>query len=111
MAYTAGNLLCLTGMAPGRNLYRYDIDGTTDDVDDVEAAGFFNNVDDDLKLGIGDFITVVEWDGTPFDAGQILTNALQLVVTNVIANDAAASAGNVNCAQVFLTSSLFSSGT
>lgn len=108
MAYTAGNLIALVNAPPGRMLYRYDTD---DDVDDVEAAGYFNNVDDNLNLQIGDRIDVFEWDGTPFDDGQVLVNALQLVVTNVIANDAAASAGNVNCAQVFLTTSLFSSGT
>ena len=109
MAYTAGNLLNLTpGAPPGRAIYRYDAP-SGDDVDDVEAAGYFNNKDDDLNLQIGDQINVFEWDGDPHAAGQILTNALQLVVTNVIANDAAASAGAVNTAQVFLTTSLFSS--
>lgn len=111
MAYTASRLLNLTGQAPGRNLYRYDIDGSVDDVDDVEAAGYFNNKDDSLILAIGDQINVFEWSSTPFASGSTLTNALQLVVTNVISNDAAASAGNVNAAQVFLTTSLFSSGT
>lgn len=111
MAYTASRLLNLTGQAPGRNLYRYDIDGTVDDVDDVEAAGYFNNKDDDLNLAIGDRVDVFEWSATPFAAASTLTNALQLVVTNVISNTAAASAGNVNLAQVFLATSLFSSGT
>lgn len=111
MAYTAGNLHCLVNAPPGRALYRYDCDGTVDDVDDVEAAGYFNNKDDNLNLQIGDRIDVFEWSATPFAAASTLTNALQLVVTNVISNDAAASAGNVNCAQIFLTTSLFSSGT
>ena len=111
MAYTAGNLFALTNGPPGRMLYRYDCNGTTDDVDDVEAAGFFNNLDDNLNLAIGDRIDVYEWSAVPFASGSTLTNALQLVVTNTIANDAAASAGNVNTAQVFLTTSLFSSGT
>ena len=111
MAYVAGRLVCKTGLPPGRNDYRYDVDGSVDDVDDVEAAGYFNNKDDNLNLAIGDRIDVFEWSATPFAAGSTLTNALELVVTNVIANDAAASAGNVNCAQVFLTTSLFSSGT
>jgi hypothetical protein len=111
MAYTASRLLNLTCQAPGRNLYRYDIDGSVDDVDDVEAAGYFNNKDDDLNLAIGDRVDVYEWSATPFAAASTLTNALQLVVTNTIAKDAAASAGNVNAAQVFLTTSLFSSGT
>lgn len=108
MAYTAGNLFSDSNAPPGRMTYRYD---TTDDVDDVEAAGYFNNKDDNLKLAIGDRIDVFEWDATPFAAASILTNALQMVVTNVISDDAAASAGNVNLAQVFLTTSLFSSNT
>ena len=111
MAYTASRFLNLTGQAPGRNMYRYDIDGTVDDVDDVEAAGFFSNLDDNLNLQIGDRIDVYEWSAVPFASGSTLTNALQLIVTNVISNTAAANAGNVNCAQVFLTTSLFSSGT
>ena len=111
MAYTASRLRNITGQPPGRNIYRYDIDGSVDDVDDVEAAGYFNNKDDDLILAIGDQINVFEWSAVPFAAASTLTNALQLVVTNIIANDAAASAGNVNAAQIFLTTSLFSSGT
>lgn len=110
MAYTAGNLLCLTGMAPGRNIYRYDLP-SGDDVDDAEASGYFNNKDDTLNLQIGDVINVFEWSDTPHAAGSTLTNALQLVVTNVISNEAAASAGNINAAQVYLVTSLFSSGT
>ena len=109
MAYVAGRLYNLTGGPPGRALYRYDSDGTVDDVDDVEAAGFFNNVDDNLKLAKGDLIMVFEWDAVPFAAASILTNALQMIVTNVIADDAATSAGACNTAQVFLGTSLFSS--
>ena len=109
MAYTAGNLLNMSpGAPPGRTLYRYDAP-SGDDVDDVEAAGYFNNKDDNLNLQIGDVIWVFEWDGDPHAAGQLVTNALQLVVTNVISNDATASAGAVNTAQVFLATSLFSS--
>ena len=111
MAYTASRFINETCQAPGRNTYRYDIDGSVDDVDDVEAAGYFNNKDDDLNLQIGDRIDVFEWSAVPFAAASTLTNALQFVVTNVISNTAAASAGAVNVAQVFLTTSLFSSGT
>lgn len=111
MAYTASRLLNLTSMAPGRNTYRYDIDGSVDDVDDVEAAGYFNNKDDDLILAIGDRVDVYEWSAAPFAAASTLTNAIQLVISNVISNTAAASAGNVNAAEVFLATSLFSSGT
>lgn len=111
MAYTASRLRNLTCQPPGRNIYRYDVDGTVDDVDDVETAGYFNNKNNDLILAIGDQINVFEWSSVPHASGSTLTNALQLVVTNAIATDAAASAGNVNAAQVFLTTSLFSSGT
>ena len=111
MPYVAGRLFGLVNAPPGRMMYRYDIDGSVDDVDDVETAGYFNNLDDNLNLQIGDRIDVFEWSGVPFAAAATLTNALQLVVTNVISNDAAASAGAVNTAQIFLTTSLFSSGT
>jgi hypothetical protein len=46
MAYTAGNLFSISSGPPGRGVYRYDCNGTVDDVDDVEAAGFFNNLED-----------------------------------------------------------------
>jgi hypothetical protein len=109
MAYVAGRLFTTQAAPPGRALYRYDTDNTVDQVDDVEAAGFFSNKDDDLNLQIGDRIDVFSWSGVPFASGSTLVNALQLVVTNVIPLDAAANAGNVNTAQVFLTTSLFSS--
>lgn len=111
MAYVPGRLFAPYSAPPGRGQYRYDVDGTVDDVDDVEAAGYFNNKDDNLKLAIGDRIDVFEWSATPFANGSTLTNALQLVVTNVIDDAAVAGAGNVNTAQVFLTTSLFSSLT
>lgn len=111
MAFTAARLINLTGLSPGRNSYRYDIDGTVDDVDDVEAAGYFNNLDDNTNFGKGDLIEVIEWDAAPFGAAALITNYLSLIVTNVIANDAASSAGNINTAQRGLTTSLLSSGT
>lgn len=109
MAYNATYLFTTQAAPPGRGTYRYDINGTVDDVDDVEAANYFNNVTNNLNLAVGDRIDVFEWSGVPFASGGTLTNAIQLVVTNVIANDAASSAGRVNLAQVFLTTSLFSS--
>ena len=108
MAYTAGNLFLVASAPPGRCVYRYD---TTDQVDQVEAANYFNNVTHDLKLAKGDRIDVFTWNATPHAAASLVTNGLQLIVTNVIANDAAAGAGRVNAAQVFLATSLFSSGT
>jgi hypothetical protein len=108
MAYTAGNLQGLVNAPPGRMSYRYD---TTDHPDVVEAAGYFNNKDDNLNLQVGDRVDVFLWSATPFAAGSLVTAGLQMIVTNVIGNDAAASAGAVNLAQVFLATSLFSSGT
>ena len=111
MAFTSSRFVNENCLPPGRSSYRLDIDGSVDDVDDVEAANYINNVTHNQNLAIGDRIDVFEWSAVPFAAGSTLTNALQLVVTNVIANDAASSAGRVNMAQVFLATSLFSSGT
>ena len=108
MAYTAGNLFSTATAPPGRGMYRYD---TTDQVDQVEAANYFNNVTNNLKLAKGDRVDVYSWSATPFATASLVTNALQMIVTNVIADDAASSAGRVNLAQVFLTTSLFSSLT
>ena len=108
MAYTAGNLFSTAAAPPGRGQYRYD---TTDQVDQVEAANYFNNVTHNLKLAKGDRVDVYSWSATPFATASLVTNALQMIVTNVIADDAASSAGRVNLAQVFLTTSLFSSLT
>jgi hypothetical protein len=108
MAYTAGNLRAQINAPPGRGHYRYD---TTDHPDLVEAANYFNNKDNNLNLQIGDRIDVFKWSDTPFAAGSLLQNAMMLVVTNVIARTAAVGPGRVNCAQVFLVTSLLSSGT
>ena len=107
MAYTAGNLRNEIAAPPGRGSYRYD---STDLVDVVEDAGYFNNLDDNLNLAIGDFIKVLTWSGTPFASGNTITEAKHFVVTNVISNTAAASAGNVNVAEVFISTGLLSSG-
>lgn len=106
MAYTAGNLVGLVNAAPGRMLYRYD---STDAVDAVEDAGYFNNSDDDLNLQIGDLIFAFTWSDTPFAAGNTISEAKQFVVTNVIDNAAASSAGNVDIAEVFIATGLLSS--
>lgn len=107
MAYTAGNLFGLVNAPPGRMVYRYD---STDLVDVVEDAGYFNNKDDNLNLQKGDVIKVFTWSSTPFAAASTISEAKQFVVTNVISNDAAASAGNVNIAEVFVSTGLLSSG-
>lgn len=105
MALNAANLVNLTGQAPGRNTYRYD---TTDEIDAVEAANYFNNRTGTLNLAKGDRIDVYKWNGTVFETASLITNAIQLVVTNVIPITGS-TGGQVNCAQVFLSTSLFSS--
>lgn len=102
MAYTAGNL-ALYGSVNGFGLYRYD---TTDALDLVEDAGYFNNKDDDLKLAKGDIIQAFGW-ATAVRSGT-LSEAKPFVVTNVIDNDAAASAGAVNVAEIWVTTSISS---
>ena len=107
MAYTAGNLRNEIAAPPGRGSYRYD---STDPVDDVEDAGYFNKLDENLNLAIGDFIKVITWSGTQFAYGNTMTEAKHFVVTNVISNTEAASAGEVNVAEVFIATGLLSSG-
>lgn len=80
MAYTEGNLWGAVGLPPGRGIYTYH---TSDDVNTVETAGYFNNSDDDLNLQPGDLIHVVIWDGTPFDSGQVVNGYSLQVVTTV----------------------------
>ena len=94
MAYLAGGLALISSVN-GYGLYRYD---STDDLDVVEDAGYFNNLDDDLKLAIGDIIDAIQWT-TAVRTGTI-GQAKRFIVTNVVANDAAASAGAVNIAEV-----------
>ena len=58
MAYTAGGLTLLAG-GNGFQTYRYDsLDASTD----VDGSGYFNNLDDDLNLAVGDLIWVFDWD-------------------------------------------------
>ncbi len=110
MAYIANdadyNLSLIAGSHPGNNLYRYD---SVDQVDVVEDAGYFNNVDDDFNLAIGDQINAFTWSAEPFAAGSLLTEAKPFAVTNVIGRDAAANAGNVNIAEIFTSAGTLSS--
>ncbi len=106
MAYVAGNLFAQGNGPPGQMIYRYD---STDQVDVVEDAGYFNNKDDNLNLQKGDRIDAFTWDATPFAAASLVTEGKQFIVTNVISNDAAAAAGAVNVAEVFLATGLLSS--
>ena len=98
MAYTPGGLSLISSVN-GFGLYRYD---SLDDVDLVEDANYFNNKDDDLNLAVGDMIFAFDWT-TAVRTGTL--NAVKaFVVTNVISNDAAASAGNVNVAEILISS-------
>ena len=76
MAFTAANLTCLTGMAPGRNTYRYD---TTEALTAVEVTGYINNSDDSQNFAKGDILWVVVWSsavdtGFPTDVGILVCN-------------------------------------
>ncbi len=93
MAYTAGGLTLMSS-GNGFGFYRYD---SLDDVDLVEDAGYFNNVDDNLALVVGDTIKAFDWT-TAVRSGT-LQAIKTFVVTNVIANDAASSAGAVDIAE------------
>jgi hypothetical protein len=100
MAYTAGNLVLSSNLAPGRNTYRYD---STDHPDVVEAANYFNNVTHDLNLAKGDIIEAVTWSATPFAAASTISNVTRMIVTNVISRDDTTSAkGRVNVAQILV---------
>ena len=102
------NLALVAGAHPGNNIYRYD---SIDDLDEVEDAGYFNNKDDNLKLAIGDMIFASQWSAEPYAAGNTLSATKAFQVTNVIADDAAASAGAVNIAEILIsTSGALSSG-
>ena len=95
------------GGAPGFRTYRYH---TTDQMDVVEDAGYLNNKDDNLNLRMGDTVEGFTWSATPFSSGATITEAKVFVVTNVIDNDAASSAGNVNLAEIWIGSSISSGG-
>lgn len=102
MAVSVANLTQISN-ANGYGLYRYD---TTEQMDAVGAAGYFNNKDDNLNLTIGDVILGFTW-ATAVRTGT-LSEFKMFAVTNVIANDAAASAGAVNIAELQTTGSISS---
>lgn len=107
MAYLVGGLSLSANMPPGRNRYRYD---STDHPDVVEAANYFNNKTNNLNLAVGDEITVIQWSATPFATTSTISRVADFVVTNVIDQAAAASAGAVNIAQKLTTELLSSLG-
>lgn len=69
----------------GFALYRYD---TLDTHATVDTAGYFNNLDDDLNLAVGDLIDVVVWStavrtGTISTYGRHIVNAV-IVATGIV---------------------------
>lgn len=89
MAFTPANLTLLVH-ANGYNLYRYD---TMDAHTDVDAAGYFNNSDDNQNLKVGDIIDVVVW-ATAIRTGTISTYGRHIV------NAVAAATGIVDISDV-----------
>ena len=62
MSFNSANLTPL-GYGNGFSLYRYDTtDLETGGATPFEAAGYFNNKDDDLRLAVGDIIFVMSWN-------------------------------------------------
>ena len=104
MAFITADLAQISSVN-GYGLYRYD---TLDQLDVVEDAGYFDNVDDDQNLGKGDIIMAFTW-ATALRTGT-LSEAKPFVVTNVIPNDAAANAGDVNVAEIWITTGISSDG-
>ena len=70
--------LALVSSVNGFGLYRYD---TLDALTAVRVDGYFNNVDDDLNLAVGDMLEVVVWatavrTGTISDVGRLIVMAV-----------------------------------
>lgn len=76
MAYTAGGLV-LMATGNGFNHYRYDILADTHAT--IDTDGYFNNVDDDLNLAVGDLIDAVVWV-TAVRTGTISTYGRHIVL-------------------------------
>jgi hypothetical protein len=53
-----GSTLSLMSHANGFNNFRYD---SLDAITLVDIDGYFNNTDDNLNIGVGDVILVVDW--------------------------------------------------
>ena len=88
MAYTAGGLSLISSVN-GFGLYRYD---SLDTLADVDGSGYFNNADDNLKLGAGDIIHVFDWDtavrtGTIADMGTFIVMTVSAAGVVDLSND------------------------
>lgn len=71
------NVANLTQLSHGNGFhdFRYD---TLDTHADVDTAGYFNNIDDNLNMAIGDTVLVIVW-GTAVRSGTIVTYGLHIV--------------------------------
>ena len=110
MAYTQdanSGIFAMTNGPPGKIQYCYHHTDVVQSV--VEDAGYFNNLDDNLNLQKGDIVVAYEWSATPFATASLINSMMHMVVTNVIANDAAQSAGQIDLAEWGLTTGLLSS--
>ena len=73
------DVLQLTQMSHGNGFARYRYD-TLDAHAVVDTTGYFNNVDDNLKLSVGDLIEVVVW-ATAVRSGTIATYGKHIVLS------------------------------
>ena len=67
--------LALISHVNGYNYYRYD---TTDAHTTLDAAGYFNNDDDDQNFQVGDIIFTVDWT-TAIRSGTIAGMGIHIV--------------------------------
>ncbi len=81
MAFVSANLALISSVN-GFGLYRYDTDDASIVVD---GNGYFNNLDDDLNLAVGDIIEVVSW--TTADRTGTVNDVSRLIVLTRVAND------------------------
>ncbi len=97
MAYTAGNLVCLTGGPSGQELYSYD--AGSDDMATVAASGYFNNTDDELALVVDDIIIAICSDGV---VTLVVSSLSSGAVTTVPNNSDGPDNGDVSAANATL---------
>ena len=104
MAYI-GTDMALISSVNGFGLYRYD---TLDASVTVDGNGYFNNVDDNLNLVVGDIIEVVSWT-TAIRTGTV-NDVSRLIVLTLVANDSPlAEKGQVNTSNDIYVTGIVSS--
>ena len=87
MAFVTADLANM-GTFNGFNLWRYD---TLEASTAVDAAGYFNNNDDDQNFQVGDIIFTVDWatairTGTVSGMGLHIVNAVSSVAVDITDN-------------------------